>query len=73
MRRGTLLLLLSSCATGLFLGSSYLGESSPQASGGHAGRMIELRESVTGTLAENGREIAYTLEHAVDELEDLIP
>ncbi|MFL5929754.1 MAG: hypothetical protein ACJ75P_00725 [Gaiellaceae bacterium] len=58
---------------GLFLGSSYLGESSPQASGGPAGRLIELREAVAGPLLENGREVAYGLESALDELKDLIP
>jgi hypothetical protein len=73
LRRGTLLLLVSSCVAGLFFGSSYLGESSPQASGGQAGRLIEIRESISGTLIENGREVAYGLEHALNELKDLIP
>jgi hypothetical protein len=66
-------MLVSVCAMGLFLGSSYLGESSAQASDGQAGRLIEMRESISGTLMDNGREIAYGLEHVLDELGDLIP
>jgi hypothetical protein len=73
LRRGPLLLLVSTCAAGLFLGSSYLGESSPQASGGPAGRLIELREAVAEPLLENGRDVAYGLESALDELKDVIP
>ena len=73
MRRGSLLLLISASAAGLFLGSSYLGESSTQASGGHAGRLIETRETVTEALAEHGREVAYGVERVVGELADLIP
>lgn len=76
MRRGNLLLLVSICVTGLFLGSSYLGESSAQASdgqNGHVARMIEARESFTDAVVGNGREILYGLERVKDELEDLIP
>jgi len=73
LRRGSLLLLVSVCVTGLFLGSSYLGESSSQASGGPAGRLIELREAVAEPLLENGRDVAYGLESALEELKDLIP
>jgi hypothetical protein len=76
VRRGSLLLLVSFCATGLFLGSSYLGESSAQASNGrneHVTRMIEARESLTESVIERGREVAYGLERVKDELEDLIP
>jgi hypothetical protein len=73
LRRGSLLLLISTCVTGLFLGSTYLGESSPQASGGPAGRLVELRDSLAEPIADNGREIAYGLESALAELKDLIP
>lgn len=76
MRRGSLLLLISVCATGLFLGSSYLGESSAQASEGQnqkVGRMIEARESLSDAVVDHGREILYGLERVKDELEDLIP
>ena len=73
MRRGSLLLLISSCVAGLFLGSSYLGESSSQASGGPAGRLIELREAVAEPVLESGRDVAYGLESAFDQLKDLIP
>jgi hypothetical protein len=69
-------MLVSVCAMGLFLGSSYLGESSAQASdgqNGHVARMIEARETLSETVADRGREIAYGLEHALDELGDLIP
>lgn len=79
MRRGSLL-LLSSCATGLFLGASYLGESPAQASAGNSGsfegqveRMIEARQTVSAALMERGREIAYGLERVKDEVGDLIP
>ena len=79
MRRSSLLLLVSSCATGLFVGSSYLGESA-QASASQSGsfegqvdRMIAARQSMSDALLERGREIAYGLERAKDELEDLIP
>lgn len=80
MRRSSFLLLVSSCAIGLFLGSSYLGESSAQASAsqsssfeGQVERMIEARQTMSEALIERGREIAYALERAKDELEDLIP
>ena len=73
MRRGSLLVLISSCVAGLFLGSSYLGESSTQASGGQAGRLVEVREAIAQPLMENGREIAYAVEGALIELKDLIP
>jgi hypothetical protein len=73
LRRGSLLLLVSSCVAGLFLGSSYLGESSSQASGGQAGRLVEAREAIAQPLLENGREIAYALEGAFNEIRDLIP
>ena len=80
LRRGSFLLLVSSCATGLFIGSSYLGESSATASNGQGGtfdsqveRMIEARQTLSEALMERGREIAYGLERAKDELEDLIP
>jgi hypothetical protein len=80
VRRGSLLLLVSSCATGLFLGSSYLGESSAQASASQSGgfesqveRMIEARQTMSDALIDRGREIAYGLERAKDEVEDLIP
>jgi hypothetical protein len=65
--------LVSTCVMGLFLGSSYLGESSTQASGGHAGRLVELRAAVAAPIMENGREVAYALEGALAELKDLIP
>jgi hypothetical protein len=58
---------------GLFLGSSYLGESSAQASGGHANRLIETRESLSEVVADNAKEILYGLERVKDQLEDLIP
>jgi hypothetical protein len=80
MRRGSFILLVSSCATGLFVGASYLGESSAQASAGNGGsfgshveRSIETRETVSAALMERGREIAYGLERVADELGDLIP
>jgi hypothetical protein len=80
LRRSSLLLLVSSCATGLFLGSSYLGESSAQASASQSGsfegqvdRMIAARQTMSDALLERGREIAYGLERAKDELGDLIP
>jgi hypothetical protein len=80
LRRGSFLLLVSSCVTGLFIGASYLGESSAQASAGQSGnfegqveRMIEARQTMSEALMERGREIAYGLERAKDELEDLIP
>jgi hypothetical protein len=80
LRRGSFLLLVSSCVTGLFVGSSYLGESSAQASAGQGGsfegqveRMIEARQTLSEALVDRGREIAYGLERAKDELEDLIP
>jgi hypothetical protein len=73
MRRGSLLLLISSCVAGLFFGSTYLGESSPQASGGPAGRLVELRDSLAEPIAANGREVAFGLESALAELKDLIP
>jgi hypothetical protein len=73
-------LLVSSCAIGLLLGSSYLGESSAQASASQSGsfegqveRMIEARQTLSEALIERGREIAYALERAKDEVEDLIP
>jgi hypothetical protein len=79
LRRGSFLAVLS-CATGLFLGMSYLGESSAQASGSRGGtfdgqveRMIEARQTMSEALMDRGREIAYGLERAKDELEDLIP
>jgi hypothetical protein len=67
LRRGSVLLLVSSCVAGLFLGSSYLGESSTQASGGQAGRLVEAREAIAQPLMENGREVAYALEGALGE------
>lgn len=80
MRRGSFVLLVSSCATGLFLGSSYLGESSAQASASQSGafeskvdRMIEVRQTLADTLGDRGKEIVYGLEHAKDAIEDLIP
>jgi hypothetical protein len=76
LRRGNLLLLVSVCVTGLFLGSSYLGESSAQASdgrSGHVARLIETRESLSDAVVDNGREILYGLERVKDELEDLLP
>jgi hypothetical protein len=76
MRRGSLLLLVSVCATGLFLGSSYLGESSAQASDGrnkHVARMIEARESLSDVVGDRGRDVAYGLESAFDEIRGLIP
>jgi hypothetical protein len=80
LRRSSLLLLVSSCATGLFLGSSYLGESPAQASASQSGsfegqveRMIEARQTMSEALLDRAREIAYGLERAKDELEDLIP
>ena len=80
MRRGSLLLLVSSCALGLFLGSSYLGESSAQASAGQSGsfgskvdRMIEVRQTMSHTLVDQAKEIAYGLEHAKDAVAELIP
>jgi hypothetical protein len=73
-------MLVSACVLGLFLGSSYLGESSTQASAGQSGavgsrmdRMIEARESMSDVLVDRGKEIAYGLEHAKDTIEDLIP
>lgn len=79
MRRGSFFLLVS-CAIGLFLGASYLGESSAHASGGQSGsfegqveRMIEARQTMSEALMDRAREIAYGLERAKDELEDLIP
>jgi hypothetical protein len=80
VRRGSLLLLVSSCVLGLFLGSSYLGESSAQASAGQSGpvgskvdRVIEVRQTMSDTLVDRGKEIVYGLEHAKDAVEDLIP
>jgi hypothetical protein len=80
LRRSSLLLLVSFCATGLFIGSSYLGESSTQSAGGQSGgfggqveRMIEARQTVSEVLIDRGREIKYGLERAKDELGDLIP
>jgi hypothetical protein len=80
LRRGSLLLLVSSCATGLLLGASYLGESPTQSSAGQSGsfegqveRLIEARETVSDALVDQAREIGYALERAKDELEDLIP
>ena len=76
MRRGNLLLLVSICVTGLFVGSSYLGESSAQASdgrNGHVARLIETRESLSDSVVDHGREILYGLERVKHELEDLIP
>jgi len=80
VRRGSLLLLVSSCALGLFLGLSYLGESSAQASAGQSGsfgskvdRMIEVRQTMSHTLIDQAKEIAYGLERAKDAVEDLIP
>ena len=80
MRRGSLLLLVSSCTAGLVLGSSYLGESPTQASASHnrsfegqVERMIEARRTMSEALVDQAREIAYGLERAKDELEDLIP
>jgi hypothetical protein len=80
LRRTSLVLLVSSCATGLFVGSSYLGESSPHAAGGQSGgfegqveRMIEARQTMSEALIDRGRELKYGLERAKDELGDLIP
>lgn len=80
MRRTSLLLLVSSCAAGLVLGSSYLGESPTQASASHnrsfegqVERMIEARRTMSEALVDQAREIAYGLERAKDELEELIP
>lgn len=80
MRRSSLLLLVSSCATGLFLGTSYLGESSAQSAARQSGsfeaqveRTIAARQEMSDALLERAREIAYGLERAKDELEDLIP
>jgi hypothetical protein len=80
LRRSSLLLLVTSCATGLFLASSYLGESSAQASASQSGsfegqveRMIEARQAMSDALIDRAHEIAYGLERAKDELEDLTP
>lgn len=80
MRRSSLLLLVSSCTAGLVLGSSYLGESPTQASAsqnrsfeGQVERMIEARQTMSEALVDQARQIAYGLERAKDELEDLIP
>ena len=79
MRRGSLF-LLASCATGLMLGVSYLGESPAQASttksgsfDGQLARMIEARQTLSQTVQDRAHEIAYGLERAKDELEGLIP
>ena len=61
-------------------GVSYLGESPAQASTTHSGsvegqvsRMIQARQTLSKVLEDRGREIAYGLERAKDELEELIP
>lgn len=79
MRRSSLL-LVASCATGLFVASSYLGESPTQASSRPDGgfeaqveRMIAARQTMSKALTDRAREIAHGLERAKDELEDLIP
>ena len=79
VRRGSLLLVCF-CASGLFLGASFLGESSPTASAGGGGafegqveRMIEVRQTMTQGLMDRGREIKYGLERLKDEVEDLVP
>ena len=79
VRRGSSLLLVCFCASGLFLGASFLGESSATASAGGSGlegqveRMIEVRQTMTKGLMNRGREIKYGLERAKDEVEELIP
>jgi hypothetical protein len=80
LRRGPFILFVSSCATGLFVGASYLGESSAQASAGNGGsfggqveRSIEARKTASAELMERAREIAYGLERVKDEIGDLIP
>jgi hypothetical protein len=80
VRRGSFLLLVCSCASGLFLGASFLGESSATASAGDGGgfegqveRMIEARQTMSEALMDRAREIKYGLERAKDEVEDLIP
>jgi hypothetical protein len=80
LRRGSFLLLVASCATGLLLSVSYLGGSSAQASAGESGsfegqveRMIEARQTMSDALVDRAHEIAYGLERAKDELEGLIP
>ena len=79
MRRGSFI-LLASCAAGLTLGVSYLGESPAQASTtqgdaveGQVSRLVEVRQKLRHTLDDRAHEIAYGLEHAKDELEELIP
>jgi hypothetical protein len=78
LRRGSLLLMLS-CATGLLFGASYLGESPAQASSGgrsfegQTQRMVETRQTLSETVIKRAKEVAYGLERAKDELEDLIP
>ncbi len=80
MRRSSFFLLVSSCATGLFLAASYLGESPTQASAGDSGsiegqveRMVEARQTMSAALMARAHEIAYGLERAKDEVDDLIP
>jgi hypothetical protein len=78
MRRGSLLLVCS-CAGALLLGASYLGESSGSASAGgsyegrQVGRMVETRRTVSASVIDRAREVAYGLERAADELGDLVP
>ncbi len=79
MRRSSFL-LVASCATGLLLSVSYLGESPTQASASESGsfegqveRMIEARQTLSEALMESAHEIAHGLERAKDELEGLIP
>lgn len=61
-------------------GVSYLGESPAQASTtqggsveGQVSRMVEARRTLSHALGDRAREIAYGLERAKDELEELIP
>jgi hypothetical protein len=78
MRRGSPLLVCS-CAGALFLGLSYLGESSESTSAGgsyegrQVGRLVEARRTVTASVIDQAREVAYGLERAADELGDLVP
>jgi hypothetical protein len=80
VRRSSSIVLASSCVLGLLFGSSYLGEASPQASssqgssfGAQIDRMIEARRTVSDTVVDRAHEIAYGLERAKDEVEDVIP
>jgi hypothetical protein len=80
MRRSSLFLLTTSCATGLLLATSYLGESPTQASAENSGsvegrveRLVEARQTMSAALVERGHEIAYALERTKDAVGDLIP